>query len=373
MKRWMFGFFGLMLLMLAACGSTTTTPTTAPTSANAAPTTAATTAQFAGKTLTVVTHDSFAVSTEVISGFETLTGAKVQILESGDAGAALNKSILAAGSPLGDVQFGIDNTFLSRALEADIFEPYAPKNLDQVPADLKLDPQNRLVPIDFGYVNINYDKAALSQAGLALPADLRDLTKPEWKGKLVVENPATSSPGLAFLLATIDRFGETGDYTWRNFWADLRKNDVKISAGWEDAYYTEFAGGGSGGTYPLVVSYATSPAAAVIFSTTPLTDAPTGNLSLDGGVFRQIEFAGLLKGAKEPELGKAWLDYMLSDAFQSDVGGQMFVYPALPSAKTPAEFAKYAQVPSQTTKLSADDIAKNRERWLAEWNETVIR
>lgn len=362
MKRWIVGLFALAFV-LVACSSNASTATPP----------AGTTTNFAGKTLTVVTHDSFAVSTSVISDFEKLTGAKVQIVESGDAGAALNKSILAAGAPLGDVQFGIDNTFLSRALEANIFEPYAPKNLDQVPADLKLDPQNRLIPIDYGYVNINYDKAALAQTGLALPTDVRDLTKPEWKGKLVVQNPATSSPGLAFLLATIDHFGESGDYTWRNFWADLRANDVKITSGWEDAYYTEFAGGGSGGAYPLVVSYATSPAAAVIFSTTPLTDAPTGNLSLDGGVFRQIEFAGLLKGAKEPELGKAWLDFMLSDTFQSDVGGQMFVYPALPSAKTPAEFAKYAQVPSQTTKLTPDDIAKNRERWLAEWNETVIR
>jgi len=353
--------------MLVACGSETATqtPTTGVADSAQAP--------FAGQTLTLVTHDSFAVSTEVISGFEQLTGAKIQIFEAGDAGAALNKSILAAGAPLGDVQFGVDNTFLSRALEANIFVPYAPKNLDTLAADLKLDPQNRLIPIDYGYVTLNYDKAALGAANLPMPTDLRDLAKPEWQGKLVVQNPATSSPGLAFLLATIDHFGEAGAYTWREFWRDLRANDINVAAGWEDAYYGQFAGGGNGGTYPLVVSYATSPAAGVIFSTTPLTDAPTGNLLLPGGTFRQIEFAGILQGAKNPALAQAWMDYMLDEAFQSDVGGQMFVYPVLPAASVPAEFAPYAQVPAITTKLTPDQIAQNRDRWIGEWTEIVLR
>ena len=366
------------LLALAACGGQTATTQTPATGGTAAtqPAGGQPTGQpnqFAGQTLTLVTHDSFVVSSEVISGFQELTGANIQILESGDAGAALNKSILAAGAPLGDVQFGTDNTFLSRALEADIFEPYTPKNLDKVPADLKLDPENRLVPIDFGYVNLNYDKAALAAAKLQPPAELRELTKPEWKGTLVVENPATSSPGLAFLLATIDHFGESGDYTWRDFWRDLRANEVKVTAGWEDAYYSEFAGGGSGGTRPLVVSYATSPAAAVIFSTTPLTDAPTGNLLPPGGAFRQIEFAGILRGTKNPELARAWMDYMLSEPFQNDVAGQMFVYPVLPGASVPAEFEKYAAVPTTTSKLTPEQIAQNREKWIADWTEIVLR
>lgn len=366
-RRWMLGFVGLVAMMLVACGGETATQTPATSSSDT------TQPQFGGQTLTLVTHDSFAVSTEVISGFEQLTGAKIQILEAGDAGAALNKSILAAGAPLGDVQFGVDNTFLSRALGANIFVPYAPKNLNQVAGDLKLDPQNRLIPIDYGYVTINYDKAALGAANLPMPTDLRDLTKPEWRAKLVVQNPATSSPGLAFLLATIDHFGENGDYTWREFWRDLRANDIKVAAGWEDAYYGQFAGGGNGGTYPLVVSYATSPAASVIFSTTPLTDAPTGNLLLPGGTFRQIEFAGILQGTKNPALAQAWMDYMLDEAFQSDVGGQMFVYPVLPTASVPAEFATYAQVPAITTKLMPDQIAQHRDRWISEWTEIVLR
>nr|WP_239583700.1 thiamine ABC transporter substrate-binding protein [Herpetosiphon giganteus] len=373
-------------MVLAGCGAAATptaetavepTPATtaaaevtpAATQATQAPTDSG---QFAGQTLVVVSHDSFAISSEVISGFEEMTGATVQILESGDAGEALNKSILAKGAPLGDVLYGVDNTFLSRALDADIFEAYASKNLEQIPAELKLDAQNRVSPVDVGYVTINYDKAAVAEAGLSLPTDLRDLTKPEWKGKLVVENPATSSPGLSFMLATIGHFGESGEYTWRNFWSDLRANEIKVASGWEEAYYGDFSGA-SDGQYPLAVSYATSPAAEVMFATTPLTDAPTGNLLLPGASFQQIEFVGLLKDAKNPELGKAWIDYMLSDAFQSDIGGQMFVYPALPSAKVPAEFDQYAQVPSEVVTLAPADISANRERWLNEWQETVLR
>lgn len=363
--------FALLLLALVGCGDAT--PTATPSGAAPAPTPEAAGAQaFAGQTLTLVSHDSFAISEEVIAAFEAQTGATVQIVEAGDAGAALNKSILAKGAPLGDVQFGVDNTFLSRALEAEIFTPYAPAGLDAIPAELRLDPSNRLIPIDFGYVNINYDKAALEAAGLTPPSDLRELTEPAWKGRLVVENPATSSPGLAFLLATIAHFGEDGDYTWRDFWAGLRANEVKVTSGWEDAYYGEFSGGGDG-TYPLVVSYATSPAAGVIFSETPLEDAPTGNLLPPGGAFRQIEFAGILEGTKNPELAQAWMDFMLSETFQSDIGGQMFVYPALPSAAVPPEFTQYAEVPSQPATLAPEAIAANREAWIAAWTEIVLR
>ncbi len=372
----------LLLLALAACGAQQpAAPTAAPTVAvatqpaapTAAPTAApaATAGSFAGQKLTVMAHDSFNVSADVLAAFEQRTGAKVAFLKSGDAGAALNKAILARNAPLADVFFGVDNTFLSRALDADIFEPYQSPALATIPADLRLDPSNRLLPIDYGYVNINYDKAYLQKNNLAPPTRLEELTKPAWKGKLVVENPATSSPGLAFLLATIARFGTSGNYTWLDFWKDLRANDLLVADGWEDAYYTHFSGSSGKGPRPLVVSYATSPAAEVFFSEGKLTEPPTGNL-LDGS-FRQIEFAGVLKGAKNPALARAFLDFMLSKPFQEDIPLQMFVYPVLPDAALPEVFRKFAEVPPQPAGLSPEEIGKNRDRWIEQWTKTVLR
>ena len=169
-----------------------------------------------------MTHDSFSVSEGVVAEFQKQCGCQVQFLKSGDAGLALNKAILSKAAPLADVFFGVDNSFLSRALAADIFEPYASPALAGIPADLKLDPDNRLLPVDFGYVTLNYDKKYFADNGIPLPADLRDLTQPEYNGLLAVENPATSSPGLAFLLTTIAAFGETGSYTYLDFWRDLQ-------------------------------------------------------------------------------------------------------------------------------------------------------
>ena len=253
MQKLLTGIF-LFSLLLAACGGQSGGG--APTSASVptivsratdvapeptslpAPTTAAepTAAPAAGaRTLTLMTHDSFSVSEDVIKAFEQQQNATVQVLKSGDAGQALNEAALSKGNPLADVFFGVDNTFLTRALKAGIFEPYDAPALKDIPATYKLDPSNSLLPIDYGYVSINYDKDYLAKNNLAPPAKLEDLTKPEWKSKLVVVNPATSSPGLAFLLATVGQFGTTGSYTWLNYWQDLRKNDVLVVDGWTEA------------------------------------------------------------------------------------------------------------------------------------------
>lgn len=326
------------------------------------------------RVLTVVTHDSFGISPDVLAEFEGKAGAKVQVLKAGDAGEVLNKSILAKANPLGDVLFGVDNTFLSRALDADLFEPYSPAALAGVPAELKLDPSHRLTPVDYGYVTLNYDLAWFAQRGVAVPRGLKDLLAPELKGKLVVQNPATSSPGLGFLLATVAAFGDDGAYTWREFWRDLRANDVLVTSGWEQAYYDHFsAASGSQGSYPLVVSYSTSPAAEVFFSEGKRTEPPSGNLSLPQGAFRQVEFAGILKGAREPALARAFIDFMLAQRFQSDIPLNMFMYPAVSSAAVPDVFTKFAQAPTQPAAVAPSLIASNRERWIREWTQIVLR
>lgn len=322
------------------------------------------------QTLTVMTHDSFSVSKDVIAAFEQPNNVKLSFLSSGDGGTALNKAILSKDAPLADVFYGVDNTFLSRALAADIFEPYNSPLLAGIPDAFKLDPQNRALPVDYGDVCINYDKAYFVDKDLPVPATLEDLTQPEYKGLLAVENPATSSPGLAFLLATIKHFGPDG---YLAYWKQLRDNGVVVVDSWETAYYTNFSASSGKGPQPLVVSYASSPPAEVVFAETPLKDAPTASIVGPDTCFRQIEFVGILKGTRKPALAKKFVDFMLSLPFQEDMPLQMFVYPVNQNAKLPDEFLKYAQVPQQPASLDPAEIAANRDKWIADWTATVLQ
>lgn len=319
------------------------------------------------KTVTLVTHESFNVTKGVLDGFTKKTGITVKVLRSGDAGAAVNQAILTKGNPQGDVFFGVDNTFLSRALKEKIFTPYEAAGLDQVPTEFQLDPGHNVTPIDYGDVCVNYDKEYF--AGKTPPATYADLAKPEYKNLLVVENPATSSPGLAFLLGSVAEFGADG---WQKYWTQLKANGVEVVDGWEQAYNGSFSGGSqSKGKKPLVVSYASSPPAEVAFAEKPITEAPTG-VALDT-CFRQIEFAGLLKGAKNTEDGKKLLDFLLSPEFQQDVPMQMFVFPVRKDATLPAVFTKFAAKPTAPQQLPADEIAANREAWIKTWTSTVLK
>jgi len=320
-------------------------------------------------TLTVMTHDSFAASQSVIASFEEANNVKVVFLKSGDAGEALNKAILAKNAPLADVFYGVDNTFLSRALDAGIYEPYDSPLLLKIPAEFKLDLQNRALPVDYGDICINYDKAYFSAHNLAVPATLEDLLKPVYKNLLVVENPAVSSPGLGFLLATVKHFGVDG---YLNYWRSLRTNGLVVVDDWNTAYYTNFSGSSGRGPQPLVVSYSSSPAAEVVYAATPLNDAPTASILGPDTCFRQIEFVGILKGTRQLSLAQKFVDFMLSQQFQEDMPLQMFVYPVNPDAKLPKEFSQYAQTATQPVTLDPAVIAANRDTWITDWTAAVL-
>ena len=276
----------------------------------------------------VVTHDSFAASETVLEAFEAHTGMAVEILRAGDAGAMVNQSILSLNNPLGDVLYGIDNTFLSRALDAEIFVTYQSPELQFVDKSFIPDLDHFVTPIDYGDVCLNYDIAYFDDNEVNLPSSLADLTLAEYQGLLVVQNPATSSPGLAFLLATIAVFGVEGDYTFLDYWRDLRSNDVLVVDGWTEAYYGEFsAPGRDAGARPLVMSYASSPPAEVLFSPNPEDGPFTGALVGDDMCFRQVEYAGVLVNANNPDGARQFIDFMLSPAFQEDLPLNMFVFP----------------------------------------------
>ncbi|MGW0563749.1 thiamine ABC transporter substrate-binding protein [Streptomyces sp. NPDC003016] len=325
------------------------------------------------KTVTLVSHDSFNASDAVLKAFTEETGYTVEILKSGDAGAALNQEILTKGSPRGDVFFGVDNTLLSRALDNGIFTPYEAEGIGEVPAELQLDrDKHRVTPVDTGDICVNYDKKYFADKKLAPPKTFDDLVEPAYKNLLVTENAATSSPGLGFLLGTV---GEYGDDGWQDYWKKLKDNGVKVVDGWEQAYNEEFSGSAGGrkakADRPLVVSYASSPPVEVLYAEPRPEEAPTGVAT--GTCFRQTEFAGLLTGAKNEEGGKALIDFLIGKKFQEDMPLNMFVNPVVEDAKLPELFTEHGVVVDKPRTVAPEKIADHREQWVKSWSSLVLK
>ena len=341
-------------LALVACG-TPTAPTTPGATASGTNT---------NKTVTVVTHDSFTLSDQVKATFQAQTGYELKTVSQGDGGQLVNQLILTKDSPLGDAVFGIDNTFAGRAIKEGILTPYASPKLPADSADLKADASDALTPTDFGDVCVNADKAWFASKNLAIPVTLDDLTKPEYKNLLVVEDAASSSPGLAFLAGTIGAKGADG---YLAYWGALKANGVKVVKGWTEAYNTEFTASGQGGTRPLVVSYSSSPA-----FTVPKGGGDSTTSALLETCFRQVEFAGVLKGAKNEAGAKAFVDWMLSDAVQADIPGQMYMNPAVKATALPDDWKKFAPLSPTPFAVSARDLSANRDAWIKAWSAAVI-
>jgi thiamine transport system substrate-binding protein len=319
--------------------------------------------------VTLVAYDSFpegdTTLNDALDAFTDDTGIDVDLLIAGDTGTMLSKAVLTAGNPEGDVMWGIDNTFLSRAIDEDVFEPYRP-DVELDPALTALVPGDEVTPVDFGDVCVNYDLAYFTDNGLDVPTSLQDLTDPAYADLLVVENPATSSPGLAFLLATIDEFGIDG---WQDYWAVLADNGVAVTDGWTEAYYEQFSWAG-GGSRPMVVSYGSSPPAEVIFADPPRDDAPTG--VIESTCFRQVEFAGILRGTEAPEAARMLLDHLVGERVQSELALNLFVYPANTAIELPEEFVDFAVVPESSRSLDPAEIDANRSDWIDEWTSIVL-
>jgi len=311
--------------------------------------------------VTLITHDSFVIDDAMLADFETTSGLNVTVLAQGDAGAMVNQLLLTASNPLGDAVFGIDNTFASKAVDAGILAPYTSPAASNGSATYSIGDQ--LSAVDYGDVCVNVDHAYFTGKGLAEPVTFEDLAKPEYQDLLVVESPATSSPGLAFLLGTVAHFGEDG---WQAYWTQLKDNGVKVTGGWTDAYTVDFSGSSGQGARPLVVSYASSPPSEVPDGA---TSAPTGAL-LDT-CFRQVEYAGVLQGAKNPAGAQQVIDFLLSPQFQASVPDAMYVYPVDTAAALPAAWQSYAPVAPDPATLAPADIAQNRDAWISAWSDLV--
>ncbi len=323
-------------------------------------------------TITLVTYDSFPTKdtslNDALKDFTKESGITVKVVNAGDTGTMLAKAELTAGNPEGDVMWGVDNTLLSRALEEKVFTSYKADGVSEIPSEYTdLVKKNEATPVDFGDVCINYDIAYFNKHNVAVPTTLDDLTKPEYKNLLAVQDPASSSTGLAFMLATKAHFGDD----WENFWTDLRNNGVDVSESWDSAYYEKFSGSSGKGDFPLVVSYATSPVAEVVYSDPPTEVAPTGNA--DQTCFRQVEFAGILRGTKHEKESQKLIDFLISKEFQKEIPLNLFVYPSRSDVALPEEFTTYSSVVADPLTMDPETIDENREDWVNTWTQLVIR
>ncbi len=314
------------------------------------------------KNVVLVTHDSWAVPKPVLAAFTKQTGYTVTVRASGDAGQLSNSLVLTKGDPTGDVVFGVDNTFASRVAKAGVLEAYSP----QLPAGAEKyavtgEAASMLTPIDFSDVCVNVDNAWFKAKGKTPPTSLDDLTKPAYKGLFVSPGAATSSPGMAFLLATIAKYGESG---WQPYWKKLMANDTKLTSGWSDAWGVDYTSGGGKGSRPIVLSYNTSPADTV-------KAGKSTTSALTNTCFQQQEYAGVLKGAKNSSGAKAFVQFMLGKTFQAALPDNMYVFPVDKTVALPTGWKSYVKTPEKPLSLPAAQISDQRDTWIKQWQDTT--
>lgn len=322
---------------------------------------------FAEDTLTVLTYDSFAVSSDLVSKFESENNVKLQFLEAGSGGEVIARAILTKDDPIADVIIGFDYSQFGKIFSNDLLETYSSPELTNIPDSYQMDAENRAIPFNFGEICINYDKKYFQENNLAVPTSLDDLLKPEYHGLLVTQDPSASNTGIGFLIATIEKYGEDG---FVNYWNQLLQNGLVIGSSWSSTYYTNFSAASGSGEQPMVVSYTTSPAAEFIYSETG--DAPTDSLTSDGMCYRQVEFCGILKNTKNKDLAEKFIDTFISKEWQEDLPMQMFVYPVNEQAELPEAFELYGKPAENPVTADPEYVSQHRDEWVRIWSEEVL-
>ncbi len=312
-------------------------------------------------TLVIYAYDSFAswgLKNATIPQFEQRYNVHVEVRTYGDAGQVLGKAIMEKSNPQADVIIGVDNSLLQKALDNDVFEPYTPENLSSIPEEFDFDPSHHVVPFDYGYVALVYNKSQVQNP----PQTFDDLIKPEWKDKIILEDPRTSSTGMVFLLWSIAANGNEFD---ADYWSKLSDNALTITSGWDSAYEMF-----TSGEAPIVVSYATDPAYWVEYYND--TGYGASFLKVDGKYsgYLQIEGIGLVKNAKHPDLGKKFIEFALSADFQKEIPLTNWMFPVNPEAPLPHSF-EYAVKPEKNLTIPPDLLAEKHDEWIQDWESAV--
>jgi thiamine transport system substrate-binding protein len=304
------------------------------------------------KTLTVYTYESFisdwGPGPKVKEAFEKTCACKLNFVGVADGVALLTRLKLEGKGTEADIALGLDTNLISEAKATGLFEPHG---LDaaaaKVPGNYSDD---TFIPYDYGHFAVVYDTQAIKNP----PKSLKELVDGDPAQKIAIEDPRTSTPGLGLLLWVKSVYGDQAPEAW----AKLRKRVLTVTPGWSEAYglFTK-------GEVPMVFSYTTSPAYHMVEEKTERYQAA----SFSEGHYIQIEVAGMLKGAKEKDLAKQFLKFMVSPAFQDVIPTTNWMMPAAKTSQPlPDAFNNLVQ-PTKTFLMGSDQVAKNRQAWIDEW------
>lgn len=299
--------------------------------------------------LVIYAYDSFVSEwgpgPKVMPKFERATGIKATLVSRGDSGQVLAAAIDEKARPQADIIIGIDQYLLPQAVKAGILSPYKPLGIESVPPEIPFDPEYRAIPYDYGHFAIIWD----SKSSIEPPASLSDLAKPEYRGKLILMDPRSSTVGLGFLSWTVSAFGDG----WEDYWKSLKPSILTIASGWDSGYglFTK-------GEAPLVLSYSTSPAYHVYADGTDRYKA----LEFADGHILQIECAAILKGAKNRKNAEKFMDFMVSADFQEEIPLTNWMYPARADVALPECYAA-AVKPEGLAAPTAESLAAAIAAW----------
>lgn len=304
------------------------------------------------KTLTVYTYESFTAEwgpgPKVKAAFEKTCGCTVNFVSVEDGVALLTRLKLEGDKTEADVVLGLDTNLISEAKGTGLFEA---SGLDTkavtVPGNYADD---TFIPYDYAHFAVIYDTQVVKNP----PKSLMDLVEGDPSQKIAIEDPRTSTPGLGLLLWVKSVYGDKAPEAW----AKLSKRVLTVTPGWSEAYglFTK-------GEVPMVFSYTTSPAYHMVEEKTDRYQAA----SFSEGHYIQIEVAGMLKTAKDKDLARQFLTFMITPAFQDIIPTTNWMMPATKTEEVlPDAFGKLVQ-PEKTFLMGSDEVAKNRQAWIDEW------
>jgi len=316
--------------------------------------------------LVVYTYSSFAswgAAPFIEEAFEKKHDVDVQFVATGDARMMLTKLLTEreAGRPGADVFVGVGSVDLSMARGEDLFVPLTGEdipNLASVREDLLIDPTNSLIPYEHSYVTLVYDSQVLAVEDV--PLTFEQLLDPKYKKMLILEDPRTSSVGLAFLLWTIHQYGDPG---YLDYWRKLLPNVLTITQGWSAAYDLFLAR-----EAPIVVSFSTDTAYSVIEE----GSARYKVMLLNSQGYRSIYLMGIVKGTKQQGLCKELLDFVLSPEVQERISTTEWMFPANRKTLLPVLFYQNAVFPPDPVMVPSERIGENLDRWLLEWAGIIV-